>query len=583
MAGSHLEQGRHVSERDGRRSGPLRAGVLDVPTYGGCVVGLLFWWASLPPTLIPRPWGAQAVVSGVCLAVGYGIGTAFGIGVDGLLRRLQRSPGPGARRWWWIALIAVSEVVFVVGGIFWLHWQNEQRELMGMPGVDWGQTALMLLLSAVVGVVLVIVGRSVRNGYRAVSRRVRRRLPEPIAHPLTVALLVALVAVLFGGAAFRGLSAGANAMYAPQNDETSADITRPTSPYVSGSPESLVSWESLGRTGRDFVATATSVDSLAEFNGAQRRPIEPVRVYVGVQSADTLAERADLAVRELERTGGFDRAVLVVWVPTGSGWVISESAEAIEQLYNGDTAIAAIQYSFLPSLISVFTESGLAIDAGAALLDAVEERWSELPPDDRPKLLLFGKSLGTAGVEAPFAAADAESSLANLAARIDGALIVGPKHDNPIYAQLTDDRDAGSPVWQPVVGDGQEVRFLTRDPRQPALNARWGPPRIVYLLHPSDPVSFWGLDALWRPPEWMDEPRGYDVPDAARWFPLVSGAQAVSDLIYQLSPPPGFGHDFSTDYVTGWAEVAPPDGWTSADTDRLETFLDHGGDGESEH
>lgn len=571
-----------MNEYDNGASHSLGSSALASPTFGGALGGLVFWGASVTPTLIPRPWGAQAVIGAVCLAVGYGIGTFVGWLVERVLVRAHHRSTEAVQRWSWIALILVGEVAFVAGGFLWERWQNQQRKLMGMSEVGWDKAALMMLGSAALGVLVVIAGRTIRHAYAAMSRQVRRRLPEPVAHPLTVAILFIIVLILLGGAAFRGLAAGADALHAAQNDETSDDISKPTSSNVSGSVESIVSWESLGRTGRDFVATATTEDELREFNGADSRPVDPVRVYVGVESADTLDERADLAVQELERTGGFDRAVLVVWVPTGSGWVIPESAEAIEQLYNGDSAIVAIQYSFLPSLVSVFTEPGLAIDAGATLLNAVEKRWSELPFEARPKLLLFGKSLGTAGVEAPFAAVDAESSLANLTARIDGALIVGPKHGNPIYSQLTDARDPGSPAWQPVVDDGQTVRFLTRDPRQPSLPSSSGPPRIVYLLHPSDPVSFWGLDVLWRPPEWMDDPRGYDAPAAARWFPLVSGAQAVGDLIYQLSPPPGFGHDFSTDYVRGWAEVVPPDGWTAADTERLENFLDHGGEGESE-
>jgi uncharacterized membrane protein len=80
----------------------------------------------------------------------------------------------------------------------------------------------------------------------------------------------------------------------------------------------------------------------------------------------------------------------------------------------------------------------------------------------------------------------------------------------------------------------------------------------------------------------MDDPRGYDVPAAARWFPIVSGVQAVADLIYQLSTPPGFGHVYWTDYVNGWAQVAPPDGRTDTDTASLEHFLRDVGAGESE-
>ena len=40
-----------------------------------------------------------------------------------------------------------------------------------------------------------------------------------------------------------------------------------------------------------------------------------------------------------------------------------------------------------------------------------------------------------------------------------------------------------------------------------------------------------------------------------------------------FAAPPGYGHDYRLDYVNGWTLVAPPAGWTEADTARLEQFL----------
>jgi uncharacterized membrane protein len=263
--------------------------------------------------------------------------------------------------------------------------------------------------------------------------------------------------------------------------------------------------------------------------------------------------------------------------------MIPKAATALEQLYRGDTAIVAIQYSFLPSMFAVFLDTGLAAEAGTTLFNAVRARWSELPPDARPKLVLFGKSLGAVGVEAPFVGSGASSSVARMVARTDGVLIAGAMQSNPILSQLTRERDPRSPVWQPVFGGGRSVRFFNRDPHQSTPNTEWSVPRIVYLQHPADPVSFWSVEALWRPPEWMDQPRGYGVPDHVRWFPIVSAVQAAGDMLDQLVPPPGFGHDYSTDYVRGWASVVPPEGWTPADTERLERFIDNlpGSDAES--
>jgi uncharacterized membrane protein len=555
--------------------------VLGNPTLSGLSLALLFWWQALTPTLISRSWVVQTVISAVCLAIGYGIGTLVGRWVHRLLDRWGRLPGPVTRRRGWIVLGVAWLIGVLVGAVLWVGWQNEQRRLMGIASVGWFDGVLMVTLSAVAGALLVVIGRAIAKGVGAINRFSQRHLPAVLAAPAT-ALLIVVLGIVLGGAAFRALTALARSHYATVDETTQEGIVVPASSSVSGSSESFVAWDTLGRWGRYFVASATTAQELRMFHGADAELADPVRVFVGLRSADSASEQAELAVRELERAGGFDREVLVVWVPTGSGWMIPEATVAIEQLHRGDTAIVGLQYSYLPSLISVFVDDGLAAETGVTLLSAVYAHWSELPPEHRPKLVLFGKSLGTAGVEAPFVGGDASSSVANLVARTDGALIVGAKESNPIHMQLTRDRDPGSPVWQPIIDRGRSVRFVNRDPDQPVLVPAWPVPRIVYVQHPSDPVTFWGIEALWWPPEWMDQPRGFDVPAGTRWFPIVSGVQAVADLIDQLGPPPGFGHVYSTDYVDGWARVVPPDGWTDADTERLEHFLNNGGAGESE-
>jgi uncharacterized membrane protein len=420
------------------------------------------------------------------------------------------------------------------------------------------------------------------KGVAASNRFIQSQLPAIVSVPVTALLIVLLAIVFAGGVAVRALTTAANSIYARANEQTTEGIRSPDSSSVSGSSASFVAWDTLGRTGRDFVATATTRPELEIFHGADAKITDPVRVYVGVGSADSIAERAQLAVRELERAGGFNRKVLVVWVPTGTGWMVPKAAAALEELHRGDTAIVAIQYSFLPSQVSFFLDAGLAKEAGTTLFNAVRARWSELPPDRRPKLVLFGKSLGAAGVEAPFVGMDASSSVASMVARTDGVLIAGAPQSNPILSQLTRERDPRSPVWQPVFDGGRSVRFLNRDPHQSPLDSEWSAPRIAYLQHPADPVPLWSVKALWWPPEWMHQPRGFDVPDDLRWFPIVSGVQALADFFDQLGPPPGFGHDYSTDYVRGWAWVVPPEGWTDVDTERLKQFIDSlpGGDSE---
>ncbi len=101
----------------------------------------------------------------------------------------------------------------------------------------------------------------------------------------------------------------------------------------------------------------------------------------------------------------------------------------------------------------------------------------------------------------------------------------------------------------------------------------WGPSRVLYLQHPSDPVAYLSLDSLWSPLEWMDEPRGDGVPPGTGWFPIVSAIQAAADLSFSAGLPSGFGHDYRVDYVDAFARVAPPEDWTDEDTARLEAHL----------
>jgi uncharacterized membrane protein len=49
--------------------------MLAAPSFGGTLGAVIFWWFSLTPTLLPRSWLSQAAVTGISVAIGYGIGT----------------------------------------------------------------------------------------------------------------------------------------------------------------------------------------------------------------------------------------------------------------------------------------------------------------------------------------------------------------------------------------------------------------------------------------------------------------------------------------------------------------------------
>src|SRR5690606_26100705 len=56
---------------------------------------------------------------------------------------------------------------------------------------------------------------------------------------------------------------------------------QPADPNKTGSSASLIDWKSIGRAGREFIASGPSAETIRAFTG--KPALEPIRVYVGVQ------------------------------------------------------------------------------------------------------------------------------------------------------------------------------------------------------------------------------------------------------------------------------------------------------------
>ncbi|EFV93128.1 hypothetical protein ES5_02524 [Dietzia cinnamea P4] len=106
------------------------------------------------------------------------------------------------------------------------------------------------------------------------------------------------------------------------------------------------------------------------------------------------AAAARLTVDQLTRDGGFDRSVLVVTVPTGSGWVDPDQVEALERWAGGDIATVALRYSSAPSAAVYLLRPDSATRAARALLTEVAGRLRTMDGDDQPQLVVHGLSLG---------------------------------------------------------------------------------------------------------------------------------------------------------------------------------------------
>ncbi len=527
-------------------------------TFTGTAVGMVFLWLSLTPSLLPRGPMFQGVVSGAAGAIGYALGV-FGVWLLRFMRSAASSP-PAPRRAW--SVLAVLATVGVVTGIIYFrYWQEHVRDLMGVPQLQW----FNYIQAAVIGVVLLFifveVGQLIGKLIRFLNRQLSRIAPPRVSFVVTVAVLLSVGIAILNGVIVRGAMGLLNKTFSAVNDEMDANLPAPTSPLRSGGPGSLASWESLGHQGRIFIHGGPTAAQLSEFNKAPAS--EPIRAYAGLHSARGIRETAELAAAELERAGGLKRKVIAVATTTGTGWINAAEADSLEYMYNGDTAIVSMQYSFLPSWLSFLVDKENARQAGQALFEAVDQRVRAIPEAQRPKIVVFGESLGSFGGEAPFLSPN------NIIARTDGALFSGPTFQNTMRDAITDNRDPGSPEWLPIFDNGANVRFAARPENLGRPDAPWDTPRVAYLQHASDPIAWWTPELLFAEPDWLREPRGYDVSKDMNWIPVVTFLQVAADMAVAVDVPDGHGHRYVKDVVNAWAAVLQPPGWTPEKTERL--------------
>lgn len=522
----------------------------------GSVVGFVFAILSVTPSLLPRP----TILQGVLAALAFGIGYLIGTVIWAIIRKLLWKNGavPHFRRIWWFIYAGAWILAVVALSALSTAWQNEVRRLVSMAPLDGADIAGFAIAFLPVGTLLLLLGKAVR----LMHTRLRRRMSTLLATAATVIIVGGVAA----GLVFAAVTA-VDRIYFDRNHLPEASVEEPDSGFRSAGPGSAISWESLGRHGAAFIGGGPSAAEITELTGVEA--IEPIRVYAGRESAPTLAERAALVVGELERTGAFDREVLVVATTTGSGWLEPQTVDAIEYLHGGNTAIAAMQYAYTPSWVSFVFDPDAPVEAARVLFDAIETKVKTLPADKRPQLISYGLSLGAHGSQAVF------EDLTDLRARTDGALFVGSPNGSSLWRTLQAARDDGSPAWQPVLDDGRQVRWISRAGDEAQLSGPWENPRVLYLQHATDPVTWLSPELLWSSPEWLDAgQRSPDISPAMRWIPIVTGLQVTVDMLVGEAVPASYGHNYGDVVLTAWQQVAPADGIDGLALQRVQAELE---------
>ncbi len=471
------------------------------------------------------------------------------LGLDGRLARLP------------VAIPAGLATSFVVESI-------RQRENPPEHDTDPAATSPLLGLAAGGGIVLAIAAGAYgeQRFARALGSVGSRVLPgsemlwRSASHALALGGL-ALGTHELWARAMRGIEAGTT-KFDEGMEESAAGLW--TNPLVSGDPESLVSWDSMGREGRRHVVTYVRpkplLDKPAEFKGRARPELSistvmkedakatPIQIFVGLDSAPSATERVELALAEMDRTDAWSRSVLMLVSPTGTGYVNYVAIACVQYLTRGDVASVTLQYSKRPSPLSLGKVKD-AREQNRLLWLRIFERVREMAPADRPKVVLFGESLGA------LTSQDVLIDWGTLgleALGIDRALWIGTPQSSPWMHQVTGKaRPDVDPTLVAVVNDYEQFAALGETAKERV--------RYVLLSHDNDGVTKFGPDLLVKRPSWLgpNRPRMEEIPDRSprgipasmRWRPMTTFFQSLIDMKNAQIPGAyrAWAHDYRPD------------------------------------
>ena len=451
-------------------------------------------------------------------------GAFLGSAVGAALEKRNSNSHPALRA----GILAAATAAAAVRG-------KQHASLQAVSYPEWGQhngnAAAGLGTGAAAAVGISTTSRVAASGVGASGRALARRFGgRPTAWTSVVGAVSAGAAVVAGRIAMKQLKS----TLAKEGRAADRALTEaPADRYVTGGPGSVVDYDTLSREGRRFVRWRVSASELEA--AAVTQPQEPLRIFIGYDSSQTLAGRVDLAMAELERLKAFDRAHLLAICPAGSGYANSVPVEAMEFFTHGDCASVVVQYGLLPSMLSL-NRIPDAADGYRLLLDRIRQRIAALPFGNRPLLHLYGESLGAniaqvALERSPALADGGRTTITD----VDSVLFVGSPGGTHLRDELAD---------QPEIVHVDRWQDLPVD--VPPNCQFW------FLDHDADPVTRFESTLARRRPHWLSrEPRGRNIPEDMLWLPLLTWQQVLLDVAYATQAQSGMfrslGHDYRAD------------------------------------
>jgi uncharacterized membrane protein len=381
-----------------------------------------------------------------------------------------------------------------------------------------------------------MLGNGIGKGFMASRSGFIRFFGEDPAHA-TVARLVN--ATIWGVGSYSLYLAGVS-FIARKNEEIEPAYSKvPDIPYVSGGPQSKSPFDQLGLQGRRYVTDVVTPEDIESTLG-ESAITHPIRAFVGVNSEPLYPSgRSEMMLDELESLGAFDRKYLLLVSPTGTGWVDQTMIESMELLTRGDVATACIQYSRGPSFLEV-QKVHLGRVQFRGLLWGVKKRLDGMPENKRPRVFVFGESLGSWS-----------SSDVLMHQGIEGFNHYGIDH--ALWFGLV-----GLAKWSKtgmrqgstdLVPEGTVAAFDNFDEYMELTEEERHNLRAVVVDHDNDPIAQMSFRwAVKRPPWLTGEARGRNVPEGMDWVPLITFVQIMIDAMNAMRTVPGHFHSFGHDY-----------------------------------
>lgn len=498
----------------------------------GFFVACVLFIESLRPVLLPLNIKSQIIFSSIVIAIGYDLGLLLEFAIFKLgffkIRIKNRKK---------YLLYSLISIVTIFQTQTFLASQQKYFSTFGILKVtpSW---ILVILGSILFALIILFFGNLIRIFGKYCAKHVQKSKSRILIYCTVFILTTGLgyLLLIFSIVALQ-ISVDISSRSKPIEQKPTKSVLR------SSGQNSLITWEGLGQKGKEFISTENALNDIGFSNNLPIKEMEPIRIYAGIGNEVNLEKRIDLIMKEFERTKAFERSVVVMFTPSGSGWVNPVAVDSVEYITNGNSASVSLQYSDNQPIVQYIKDPKMPGRASMLLFSKIRQRLDNIPATKRPKLFIYGESLGSLGSQEIFK----NTPLVDINNNIDGALWVGSPYSGPLWQKLILKHD--------LKPDNSLVHAVAHSSSLKNDSAKWGPTRIAFLYNATDPIVWSDPDLIFKYPTWLKKPRSPELSPDVRWLPLLTYGHTWFELFSAKNFASGFGHTYDLEIPCALAYV----------------------------